>query len=78
MNNGYYFTDKMLAEQYAAKTNLQQRIYEYSQLGVNKRLKPSTNRFTQIITEKKERTLLTNKRGVCYHPLLSSAVVFRS
>ncbi|ECM7593659.1 TPA: hypothetical protein NWA42_002801 [Escherichia coli] len=53
MNNGYYFTDKMLAEQYAAKTNLQQRIYEYSQLGANKRLKPSTNRFTQIITEKR-------------------------
>lgn len=70
MNNGYYFTDKMLAEQYAAKTNLQQRIYEYNQLGVNKRLKPSTNRFTQIITEKKERTLLTNKMGWCDTPYL--------
>ena len=49
MNNGYYFTDKMLAEQ----TNLQQRIYKYSQLGMDKRLKPSTNRFTQIFTEKR-------------------------
>lgn len=53
MNNGYYFTDKMLAEQSAAKTNLQQRIYKYSQLGMDKRLKPSTDRFTQIFTEKR-------------------------
>lgn len=53
MNNGYYFTGKMLAEQNAAKSNLQQRIYEYSQLGKDKRLKPSTNRFTQIFTEKR-------------------------
>lgn len=44
---------KCLQNNMQQKTNLQQRIYEYSQLGANKRLKPSTNRFTQIITEKR-------------------------